>query len=214
MRTAILAGGALIVGLLLGLLSGLLAGVALSGSEQAQRPKTVTVRETEYVTVTATATASSSPTATASASASSLPEGMADKECSVGKVCDLGTGKVTITNVEQTDVLNTSLGETYSGNFVVVWFDYTYLGDSTVETGEAPWSLIDSDGNTYSMNFDATSSYGIDKNAGVAIYEQVQPGVTKPGLVVFEVAPDSEPSALIISDLVNVQGGDIARVEL
>ncbi|MDQ4002043.1 MAG: DUF4352 domain-containing protein [Actinomycetota bacterium] len=139
---------------------------------------------------------------------------MADKECSVGKVCDLGTGKVTITNVEQTDVLNTSLGETYSGNFVVVWFDYTYLGDSTVETGEAPWSLIDSDGNTYSMNFDATSSYGIDKNAGVAIYEQVQPGVTKPGLVVFEVAPDSEPSALIISDLVNVQGGDIARVEL
>jgi hypothetical protein len=64
------------------------------------------------------------------------------------------------------------------------------------------------------MNFDATSSYGIDKNAGVAIYEQVEPGVTKPGLVVFEVAPDSEPSSLIISDLVNVQGGDIARVEL
>ena len=63
------------------------------------------------------------------------------------------------------------MGDTYSGNFVVVWFDYTYLGDSTAETGEAPWSLIDTNGNTYS-------------------------------------------SSLIISDLVNVQGGDIARVEL
>jgi hypothetical protein len=106
------------------------------------------------------------------------------------------------------------MGETYSGNYVVVWFDYTYLGDSTAQTGEAPWSLIDSGGNTYSMNFDATSSYGIDKNAPVAIYEQVQPGVTKRGVVVFEVASDSEPASLIISDLVNVQGGDIARVDL
>ena len=51
-------------------------------------------------------------------------------------------------------------------------------------------------------------------NAGVAIYEQVQPNVPNRGLIVFEVAPNSKPQALIISDLVNRQGGEIAKVEL
>jgi hypothetical protein len=211
-RTGVLAGGALVAGLLLGLLVGLVAGRALGGSEQAQAPRTVTVTEREFVTVTATP--SPSPTATATASpGASLQEGAVNEECSVGQICDLTTGEVTITNVERTDAINT-MGTTYAGEFIVVWFDYTYKGDSTAETGECPWSLIDSEGNTYSMNFDATSSYGIEANAPVAIYEEVQPGVTKPGLVVFEVAPGSQPQALIISDLVNVQGGDVAKVEL
>jgi hypothetical protein len=211
-RTAILAAGCLLVGLVIGLVGGLAVGSG--GSEAAQsNPKTVTVERTVEV---AQNTPSPSPSATASvtAGAASLLEEAANKECWVGRACDLGTGKVRITNVQQTDTLNTSLGETYSGNFVVVWFDYTYKGDSTADTGEAPWSLIDSDGKTYSMHFEATSSYGIDQDAGVAIYEQVQPGVPKPGVVVFEIAPGSEPSELIISDLVNVQGGDVARVAL
>jgi hypothetical protein len=159
------------------------------------------------------ARSSASSDASSSASAASLPEGAATKECSVGKLCDLGTGEVTIQSVEKTQAINT-MGTTYAGDFYVVWFDYAYKGDSTAETGECPWTLVDQEGQTYSMNFDATSSYGIDENAPVAIYEQVQPSITKPGLVVFEVAPDSEPSTLVISDLVNVQGGEIANVEL
>jgi hypothetical protein len=211
-RTAILAAGTLVVGLIMGVLMGLV--VAGGSQEGAQRsPKTVTVTEAEYVTVTASPSPSPTATATATAEGASLLESAANKECEVGKVCDLTTGEVTITNVERTDVLDTTF-ETYSGDFVVVWFEYTYKGDSTADTGEAPWSLIDSEGNTYSIHFDATSGYGIEQDAPVALYEQVQPGVRESGVVVFEIAPGSEPSALIISDLVNVQGGDVAKVEL
>ena len=205
----------MLVGALLGVIVGVVVGATVA-PEQASSPRTVT--ETRYVTVvepqqeSAQSTASSSATSSATAGAS-LSQGAATKECQVGKLCDLGTGEVTIKNVERTEAINT-MGSTYAGNFIVVWFDYTYKGDSTAETGECPWSLVDAEGQSYSMNFDATSSYGIDKNAPVAIYEEVQPGVTKPGLVIFEVAPDSQPATLVISDLVNIQGGEIAEVEL
>ena len=213
MRAAILVVGGLVVGLLMGFVVGLAAGG--NQTETAQRPpKTVIVEKTvQAPTPTPTPTPTSTATSTATAYAASLPEASATKECSINELCDLTTGEVTITDIQRTDVIETG-GTAYAGSFIVVYFDYTYKGNATAETKEAPWSLIDSEGNTYSMNFDATSSYGIEQNAGVAIYEQVQPNVPNRGLIVFEVAPNSQPETLIISDLVNVQGGEIAKVEL
>jgi hypothetical protein len=211
-RTAIIAGGSLLVGTLLGVIVGVVLGTSVVPEEASSRR---TVTQTRYITVTKPerTSAQSSPSSSASALAASLPQEAATKECSVGALCDLKTGEVTITSVERTQAINT-MGSTYAGDFIVVWFDYAYKGNSTAETGECPWSLVDAEGQSYSINFEATSSYGIEQNAPVAIYEQVQPGITKPGLVVFEVAPNSEPTTLVISDLVNIQGGEIANVAL
>ena len=52
---------------------------------------------------------------------------------------------------------------------------------------------------------------GIDCNRDLVAVD-VQPGNPNPGLVVFELAPDSAPSVLYIGDLVNPQGGEAGSI--
>ncbi|MDP9454630.1 MAG: DUF4352 domain-containing protein [Actinomycetota bacterium] len=143
------------------------------------------------------------------------PDGAApagETTCAVGQVCDLGVSSVTVTSVQQTPVVSTSL-DTFEGNFVVVEFDYTYGGNAPVDTDEPPFQLADQDGNTYSLNFEATSSYGIENDRSL-IYTTVQPGVTAPGTAIFEVAPDAAGFTLLVEDLVEPQANQSARIPL
>ena len=159
---------------------------------------------------------SPSPTSSASASASASPNAGApvpDKECSVGQECDLGTGTVTLNAAEYTNEVTAKYEGAKSGNFVVAEFDYTYNGKTTASTGEPPWLVEDEDERVYSYDFDTTNYY-TDLEESVLNVE-VQPGVSIPGRVIFSVAPDAKgPFTLYISDLVNPQGGDVARVDL
>jgi len=41
-----------------------------------------------------------------------------------------------------------------------------------------------------------------------------QPGVTKPGMAIFSVAPEAKDFKLTITDLANPQAGQSANVEL
>jgi len=100
-----------------------------------------------------------------------------------------------------------------SGNFVVVEFDYTYNGNMTASTGEPPWLVEDEDGRVYTYDFDTTNYYtDVDESI---LNVEVQPGVSVPGRVIFSVSPEAKgPFTLYISDLVNPQGGEIARVDV
>jgi Domain of unknown function (DUF4352) len=209
LRTAILTGGALVVGLLLGLLVGLVAGTVLDSPEQAQRPKTVTVER--IVTVPTPEQASPSPSPTATATAGLNPE-QATKSCQVGKACELGPGTVTIEQAQKTQTLTSDYSSPRSGNFVVVNFSYTWNGDQPVTLGEIPWTLTDGDGRTYTYDFDATNTYS-DVNESI-IYADVQPGVTKGGKAIYAVAPNSQDFTLTITDLATPQAGEAANVEL
>jgi Domain of unknown function (DUF4352) len=209
-RTAILTGGALVVGLLLGLLTGIVAGTLLAGPDQAQSPKTVTVKETEYVTVTASPTPSPTSTATATATATADPE-QATKTCKIGQKCDLGSGTVLIRNAKKVGVLTAEYTPPKQGSYVVVEFDYTYNGDSPVSLGEIPWVLTDGEGRSYNYDSDATIDYSnVDESI---LYEEVNPGVTRPGKAIFAVAPDAKDFTLTITDLATPQAGEAANVE-
>jgi hypothetical protein len=209
-RTAIIGIGAFVVGLLLGAIVGIVAGT-LAAPEQASSPRTIT--ETRYVTVVEPQEASASSSASASASASAGAP-VPDKECKVGQECDLGPGSVTVTAVSRAKALNESFsGTTYNGNFVVVEFEYVYGGSGPATTGDNPWLVENNEGQTFTWASDETIGIGIDRDRDLVSVD-VQPGIPNPGLVVFELAPDSEPSALYIGDLVNPQGGDVARLEL
>lgn len=167
------------------------------------KPRTVVVEKTVEVT----ARAKEVEETTVSALRSS-----GEKTCEVGRECDLGESSVTVTGSEQVQTI-TAVGETYEGDFVVVEYDYTYGGNSPTDLGEPPFGLRDGDGNTYSLNFDASSSYEIENDMG-AIYETVQPGVTVQGAAVFEVAPGAQDFTLLIEDLVSPRASASAEVPL
>lgn len=133
--------------------------------------------------------------------------------CEVGRVCDLGESSVTVTDAQQVQSMNTSLGDTFEGTFVIIEFDYTHRGNEPVDLGEPPFELMDSDGNRYSLDFEATNSYGIDNDRSL-IYETVQPGVAAPGTAVFEVSPDAEDFTLLVFDLVSPQSNQPVEVPL
>jgi hypothetical protein len=204
-RLAILTAGTLLVGLVVGFV----AGVAIGGQQTASAPpETVTVERT----VEAQEEQQASATGSASASASVAPE-QADKDCQVGQECDLGSASVLIESAERTDALTPDYASPMSGDFMVVSFAYTWKGDSPVSLGEIPWVLTDGDGTQYTYDFDATNNYAVDQNRST-VYEEVQPGVTKPGMAIFSVAPEAKGFTLTITDLANPQAGQSANVEL
>jgi hypothetical protein len=174
-------------------------------SEMTVREKPLTVVQTVEVPVTVEVTGipSSSNGSTSQA---------ADVTCEIGQECDLGESSVTVTSAEQVQSVN-AMSETLEGNFVVIEFDYTHGGDTATDLGEPPFKLLDGEGNTYSLNFDATSSYGIENDRSL-IYETVQPGVSAQGTAIFEVASEATDFTLIIADLVAPQANSVAEVPL
>lgn len=68
-----------------------------------------------------------------------------DKECEIGKKCDLGKSSVTVTSARKTEAINTSL-DNFQGSFVLVEFEYTFGGSRPVTLDESPWLLEDDSG--------------------------------------------------------------------
>ncbi len=141
------------------------------------------------------------------------PEGdLAEMACAVDQVCDLGVSSVTVTNTQQTPTVE-FLGKELEGNFVVVEFDYTYGGNVPADTKEPQFRLTDQEGNTYSLNFEATNYYG-NHNDRSLLYTTVQPGVKTPGTAIFEVAPEAAGFTLLVVDPVSPQANKSASIPL
>lgn len=170
------------------------------------QPKTVAVTVEKTVERTVEATTPSSDGEETTSDSGNLT-------CEVGNECDLGESSITVTGTSQAQTINTSFGETFEGDFVVVEFDYTYGGSVPSDLDEPPFLLRDKNGNSYSLNFEATNAYGIDKDRSL-IYETVQPGVAAPGTAIFEVSPDAEDFTLILQDLVSPQTSETAEVPI
>ncbi len=201
---------------LLTLGAGFVVGVAAErrGEETASAPppRTVTVEKTVEKTVERTLTAPAVPATTSTATAAAAAT-QADLRCEIGQRCGLGVSSVTVTSAEQARTINTSVGGTFEGNFVIVEFDYTYGGNAPADTGAPPFQLFDGDDNAYSLHFEATSSYGIDKDRSLT-FTTVQPGVPAPGTAIFEVSPEAEDFTLLVVDLISPEANKIAEIPL
>lgn len=187
-----------------------------SESPDPPKPKTVQIEKT--VEVEKTIKVKSKPEPEPNSEQTAEPTTDEDQRepdemtCEIGQECDLGESSVTVTNAEQADSIS-SFGETLEGDYVIVEFDYTYGGNTPVDLDEPPFQLSDGDGNTYSLDFDATDSYGIEEDRSL-IYETVQPGVTAPGTAVFEVSPSASDFTLFVVDLVSPQANEAAMIPL
>jgi Domain of unknown function (DUF4352) len=199
--------------LLVTLAAGFVLGVAAErGGEEtasAPPPRTVTVEETVERTLTVQ---EDTTTATATATAAAVRE-QADMQCEIEQECDLGVSSITVTSAKQDRTINTSVGDTFEGNFVIVEFDYTYGGSAPAETGGPPFQVFDGDNNAYSLHFEATSAYGIDHDRTL-IFTTVQPGVPTQGTAIFEVSPDAEDFTLLVVDLISPQSNKAAEIPL
>ncbi len=203
-------------------MAGILAipGLGCSGtSEQVEnadppKPKTVQVEKTVEVEKTVKVKSKAEPSSEPTAEPTPDEDQQEPDEmmCQIGQECDLGESRATVTNAEQTESIS-SFGETFEGDYVIVEFDYTYGGNTPVDLDEPPFQLSDGDDNTYSLDFEATSSYGIEENRNL-IYETAQPGVTAPGTAVFEVSPNASDFTLFVVDLVSPQANDAAMIPL
>ena len=199
--------------LLVTLAAGFVLGVAAErGGEEtasAPPPRTVTVEETVERTLPVQ---EETTMATATATAAAVRE-QADMQCEIEQECDLGVSSVTVTSAKQDRTINTSVGDKFEGNFVIVEFDYTYGGSAPAETGGPPFQVFDGDNNAYSLHFEATSAYGIDHDRTL-IFTTVQPGVPTQGTAIFEVSPDAEDFTLLVVDLISPQSNKAAEIPL
>jgi hypothetical protein len=195
------------------LAAGFVLGVAAErGGEEtasAPPPRTVTLEKTVERTLTVQ---EETTTATATATAAAARE-QADMQCEIEQECDLGVSSITVTSAKQAQTINTSVGDTFEGNFVIVEFDYTYGGSAPADTGEPPFQVFDGDNNAYSLHFEATSAYGIDHDRTL-IFTTVQPGVPTQGTAIFEVSPDAEDFTLLVADLISPQSNKAAEIPL
>ena len=191
--------------------AGLILGIVISTSgaeSDASSPRTVTVEKT--VAVKKTDKMPKQATATATASASALAE--PSMTCQLDKECNLELSSVNVTGAQKVGVLKSDFYQSKRGNFVVVDFTYTWNGGAPVDLDEPSWIVRDSQGRSYTYDFDATNWYVPDGRD--ATYAEVMPGVPKQGRVIFEVASDSEGFTLVINDLAKPQESKSAKIVL
>lgn len=103
----------------------------------------------------------------------------------IGQPLTVGETAWIVTNAEQTTQLTDELGDTETGNFVVVDFEFTNNSSEAVTLDSGMLTLIDSEGNENEVDTDRLFFVPAERNI---IFEQVNPGVTQQGTVIYTVA--------------------------
>lgn len=127
------------------------------------------------------------------------PEG-AEQEgptADMGEPLNVGDVTWTVTNATQATELASPMGETKQGNFVIADFDFTNNGDEAVTLDSASLALLDGEGR--SSDVDTDNPMYVDPERDVFL-QQVNPGVTRQGQVIFSVAPDASDFTLELGD--------------
>ena len=127
------------------------------------------------------------------------PKGAEQEGPSAGMGEPLNVGDVswTVTNAQQATELTSPLGESKQGNFVIVDFDFTNNAGEAVTLDSASLALLDGEGRTSEVDTD--NSMYVDPERDVFL-QQVNPGVTRQGQVIFSVAPDASDFTLELGD--------------
>ena len=132
------------------------------------------------------------------------------KAVKVGEPVDVGDVKWLVQDARQATELQSEFDETKQGNFVIVDFAFTNNGNEAVTLDSTSLALVDSEGRKSEADPD-TLGY-VEPNKDIFL-EQVNPGVTKEGEVIYTVAPGASEFELEAGDA-DMFGGETARIEL
>ncbi len=124
------------------------------------------------------------------------------RKCAVGQPCKMGASTLTVTDVRMDDIVPITFDKPLTeGPYVFVDYNYTYGGDEVVSIPDYPQFPLNADDKRYMPDYDATSSWSIDKDEDISL-EDIQPGVPINGHLVYKVAPGSKDFTLGVEDLI------------
>ena len=129
------------------------------------------------------------------------PEPPKPKAVSIGQPLSVGDVRWVVTSARPRDQLSQKdfgqFGETKQGNFVVVNFEFTNNSNESLTLDSISMTLIDKRGREFETDPD---TFGYVPSDLDPFLEQVNPGVTKKGRVIFTVAPDASKFKLKLGD--------------
>ncbi|MEV0984482.1 DUF4352 domain-containing protein [Brevibacterium sp. NPDC049920] len=126
------------------------------------------------------------------AAAAEAPE---EKSAGIGEPVASGDFEVTVSDVESgvSSVGDDMFGAEAQGQFVVVSMEVTNVGDSPVMFFSSDVELTDAEGRTYAAD-EGSAMYLEDSNS---FLEEINPGNTVDGIVLFDVPEGVEPDTLV-----------------
>ena len=116
---------------------------------------------------------------------------------SIGETVKAGPVEWNVISASQETELKSSFAGRKQGNFVIVDFNFTNGKDEAATLDSESFRLIDNQGREFEVDTDTYEYVPMGKDI---FLEQVNPGVSKEGRVIFTVAPDASGFTLQAGD--------------
>lgn len=116
----------------------------------------------------------------------------------IGETVSVGDAKWLVTDARRASELTSDFAPTKRGNFVVVGFEFTNKSNEAVTLDSSSLSLLDDQGRKSEADPD---DFGYVPQKKEIFLNQVNPGVTQEGEVIYSVAPDASGFTLQAGDL-------------
>lgn len=125
-----------------------------------------------------------------------------EEPAGIGDTVAVGDVEWTVTSAKQANQLTqqgvpSDFAKTEQGNFVIVDFDFTNNGGEAITLDNESLALVDSEGRESGPSSDAILYVPDERRI---FLERVNPGVTKQGEAIFEVAPGASGFQLQAGD--------------
>jgi hypothetical protein len=188
---------------------------AVNGSKRAEYVRTVTWKLSEaQIAAQEEAEEEAARKAAEEEAAREAAEAEAAKNAAVGETVRVGDAEWTVTNAVYATELKQrgfgQFGESKEGNFVIVDFTFTNLASDSVTLDTISLLLFDSQGREYSADTDTFGYIPAEKDI---FLNQVNPGVTQEGRIIYSVAPDASGFTIHAGDL-KFFGAEEAKIKL
>ncbi len=129
--------------------------------------------------------------------AEDLPGATKANAVAIGEPVKAGKVEWTVVTAREATKLKSSFGGSKKGNFVIVDFNFTNGNKEAVTLDSESFRLIDSEGREFEVD---TDTYEYVEPGKDIFLDQVNPGVSKEGEVIFTVAPDASGFTLQAGD--------------
>ena len=107
---------------------------------------------------------------------------------SIGEPVSVGDVQWTVTDAERSDILVSRLGNE-EGDFIIVKLTFQNSSNQDITLATPMLPLLDSEGNEYDADIDANFMH-VEPEENMFV-DQVAPGTTKEGMVIYSVDPGS-----------------------
>lgn len=134
-----------------------------------------------------------------------------EESAAIGEPITVGDAQWTVTDAEQLDELVSRLGNE-EGSFVTAEVTFVNNSNQDVALAAPSLALVDSEGREFDVAIES-NFFHVEPERNMFI-EQIKPGDTMEGLVIFAVEPDASGFKLRASDATNFVSNEYGYIDL